>query len=129
MPLTSKSFNKFRFVASNFVTLNKDLVRGVLTSLPSTVTSCYYKMKPLFRFSSIFLLKPNLVRTYLAIFRALFVWRERASKASTTLMRFHLKTRCFRYVFTSQPHCNDRKQRPSFSETETFENASESRDI
>ena len=50
-------------------------------------------------------------------------------KVSTTLMRFHLKTHRFRYVFTSRPHCNDRKRRPSFSETETFENASESGDI
>ena len=51
------------------------------------------------------------------------------TEASTTLMRFHLKTHRFRYVFTSQPHCIDRKRRPSFSETETFENASESGDI
>ena len=42
---------------------------------------------------------------------------------------FSLKTHRFRYVFTSRPHCNDRKRRPSFSETETFENASESGDI
>ena len=50
-------------------------------------------------------------------------------KASTTLMRFHLKTDCFRYVFTSRPHCNDRKRRTSFSEMETFENVSESGEI
>ena len=55
--------------------------------------------------------------------------KREAVKASTTLMRFHLKTHRFQYVFTSRPHCNDRKWRPSFSEIETFENASESETI
>ena len=42
---------------------------------------------------------------------------------------FSFENASFRYVFASRPNCNDRKGRPSFSETETFENASESGDI